>query len=142
MLTLNIDEIKFEFAIEGYHPSSRENWDDEWCNVIARANSRDLKYNINSNCMLCCEVEWLYDKLVELSNGTMKDDEEISFIEPDFEYKLFPNRSAHYYMEWKFNLWNEGVLTCNSITIMFDDDDIRELVKYLSNVIKCEVELD
>lgn len=85
--------------------------------------------------MLCSEVEWLYEKLGELQDGLITSDTEISFIEPDFEYMLYPNNNGYYYMDWKFNLWNDGVLTCNSFTIMFYDKEIKELRKYLNDVI-------
>lgn len=134
MLELDIDGIKFEFGIEDYRPSTREHWDDEWCVVTARATSDALKYSIRSSCMVCCEVEWLYNKLVELEDGTLTDETEISNIEPDFEYTLYPSENGQYYMDWKFNLWNGGVLTCNSFTIMFAEDDIRKLREYLNDV--------
>ena len=41
-----------------------------------------------------------------------------------------------YYMEWKFNLWDGGVLTCNSFTLTFVDEDIQELMKYLKRVME------
>lgn len=134
MLELDIDGIKFEFGIENYRPSTREHWDDEWCVVTARATSDVLNYSIRSSCMVCCEVEWLYKKLVELEDGTLTDETEISNIEPDFEYTLYPSENGQYYMDWKFNLWNGGVLTCNSFTIMFGEEDIMKLREYLNDV--------
>lgn len=134
MLELDIDGIKFEFGIEDYRPSTREHWDDEWCVVTARATSDALNYSIRSSCMVCCEVEWLYKKLVELEDGTLTDETEISNIEPDFEYTLYPSENGQYYMDWKFNLWNGGVLTCNSFTIMFGEEDIMKLREYLNDV--------
>lgn len=134
MLELDIDGIKFEFGIEDYRPSTREHWDDEWCVVTARATSDALNYSIRSSCMVCCEVEWLYKKLVELEDGTLTDETEISNIEPDFEYTLYPSENGQYYMDWKFNLWNGGALTCNSFTIMFGEEDIMKLREYLNDV--------
>ena len=135
MLELDIDGIKFEFGIEDYRPSTRGHWDDEWCVVTARATSDALNYSIRSSCMVCCEVEWLYKKLVELEDGALTDETEISNIEPDFEYTLYPSENGQYYMDWKFNLWNGGVLTCNSFTIMFGEEDIMKLREYLNDVI-------
>lgn len=43
--------------------------------------------------------------------------------------------SGVYYMEWKFNLWNEGCLTANSITITLNEEDIKKLREYLYNII-------
>lgn len=134
MLELDIDGIKFEFGIEDYRPSTKEHWDDEWCVVTARATSDALNYSIRSSCMVCCEVEWLYKKLVELEDGTLTDETEIFNIEPDFEYILYPSKNGQYYMDWKFNLWNGGALTCNSFTIMFGEEDIMKLREYLNDV--------
>lgn len=102
--------------------------------ITARATSDALNYSIRSSCMVCCEVEWLYKKLVELENGTLTDEIEISNIEPDFEYTLYPSKNGQYYMDWKFNLWNGGALTCNSFTIMFGEEDIMKLREYLNDV--------
>lgn len=32
MLELMIEDVKFEFCIEKYKPSTQQKWDDEWCN--------------------------------------------------------------------------------------------------------------
>ena len=134
MLELGLEGIKFELEIRDYKKSSKENWDDEWCIVTARATSDVLRYNMRSSSMLCCEVEMLYQKLIELEEGTITETTEISNIEPDFEYFLYWVRSDAYYMEWKFNLWNGGALTANSFTITFDENDIKKLIEYLSMI--------
>lgn len=59
---------------------------------------------------------------------------QVSFIEPDFEFKFYPNKKGSYYIEWQFNLWNGGVLTCNSFVLTLCDDDINVLLKYLEEV--------
>lgn len=137
MLKLDLDGAQFEFRIENYRPSTRENWDYEWCKVYARADTKDaaVNYKVYSECMLCCEVEWLYKKLGELIDGTMTEDTKVSNIEPDFEYMLYPGKGGLHYMEWKFNLWDGGVLTCNSVLTMLNDKDIRSLYKYLTFVL-------
>ena len=103
--------------------------------MTARVYSDVLKYSLHSSCLLCCEVELLYQKLVELENGEIVDTTEIENIEPDFEYLLCHVASGVYYMEWKFNLWNEGCLTANSITITLNEEDIKKLREYLYNII-------
>lgn len=89
MLKLMIEGVKFEFCIEKYRPNTQENWDDEWCMVTARVKNNVINYDIHCECMLCAEVEWLYNKLGELQDGLLINDTEISFIEPDFEYVLY-----------------------------------------------------
>ena len=49
---------------------------------------------------------------------------------------LYPSDKGSYYMEWKFKLWDGGVLTCNSFTLTFVDEDIQELMKYLKRVME------
>lgn len=137
MLQLDLEGLKFEFQIEDYHPSTRENWDYEWCMIYAKVctQSPSINYEVHSECMLCCEVEWLYEKLSELMDGSMTETTEISNIEPDFEYKLSSGNNNTYCMEWKFNLWNGGVLTSNSILTTLDSGNIKKLHKYLEMVL-------
>lgn len=137
MLQLDLEGMRFEFRIEKYRPSTRENWDYEWCKVYARActNEPDINYETYSECMLCSEVEWLYSKLGELIKGSLNEDMEISFIEPDFEYCLHPRENNAYDMDWRFNLWNDGILTCNSIITYWCEDDIKKLYGYLKSVL-------
>ena len=135
MFELDLEGRRFEFELENYKKSTKENWDVEWCVVTARVYSDVLKYSLHSSCLLCCEVELLYQKLVELENGEIVDTTEIENIEPDFEYLLCHVASGVYYMEWKFNLWNEGCLTANSITITLNEEDIKKLREYLYNII-------
>ena len=135
MFELDLEGTRFEFELENYKKSTKENWDVEWCVVTARVYSDVLKYSLHSSCLLCCEVELLYQKLVELENGEIVDTTEIENIEPDFEYLLCHVASGVYYMEWKFNLWNEGCLTANSITITLNEEDIKKLREYRYNII-------
>lgn len=102
---------------------------------MVHGNSKGKNYDIHCECMLCTEVEWLYNKLGELQDGLLINDTEISFIEPDFEYVLYPNSNRDCYMDWKFNLWNDGILTANSFTIVFDAAEIGRLREYLDKVI-------
>ena len=79
--------------------------------------------------MCYCKVEWLYKNLEKLANGSITEVTEVSSVEPDFEFMLYPSDKGSYYMEWKFNFWDGGVLTCNSFTLTFVDEDIQELMK-------------
>ena len=67
MFELDLEGTRFEFELENYKKSTKENWDVEWCVVTARVYSDVLKYSLHSSCLLCCEVELLYQKLVELN---------------------------------------------------------------------------
>lgn len=135
MLELDLEGIKFELEIRDYKKSSKESWDDEWCVVTAKVCSDIIKYSLKSSCLLSCEVELLYQKLVELEDGEIVGTMEIENIEPDFEFLLCHIASDAYYMEWKFNLWDEGSLTANSFTITFDEEDIKKLKGYLYIII-------
>ena len=135
MLELGLEGIKFELEIRDYKKSSKENWDDEWCVVTATVFSEIIKYSLHSSCLLCCEVEYLYQKLTELEEGKISDTTVFENIEPDFEYLFYHTATGTYYMEWKFNLWNEGCLTANSFTITLDEEDIKKLKEYLYIII-------
>lgn len=129
IMVLNFEGIQFEFEIEDYRPSTRDHWDDEWCVVTAKAIGGVLNYSIHSSCMCYCKVEWLYKNLEKLANGSITEVTEVSSVGPDFEFMLYPSDKGSYYMEWKFNFWDGGVLTCNSFTLTFVDEDIQELMK-------------
>lgn len=135
MLELELDGMKFEFRIDNYRTGIRKPWDDDWCMVLVKAICDSINYSMYEECMLCSEVEWLYNKIVELQEGTLKETTELSFIEPDFEFMLYPNGQSHGFLDWKFNLWYDGALTGNSFTIMFASEDIEKLREYLRNVI-------
>lgn len=86
--------------------------------------------------MTCSEVEELNEELDNLINDAFNEDKEITLIEPDFEFRLFPNKKGNYYMEWKFNLWYKDALTANYFVLMFADDDIQQFKTYLEEVIE------
>lgn len=76
-----------------------------------------------------------------------------SFIEPDFNFELFPKhkikdensdviyvKPGHELIDvsadWIVNLWNEGALTSNSFSVAMDREDITQLRDYLRTVLE------
>lgn len=133
---LNLDGTKIEFRIKNYRPSTEDEYYEEWCLITVRIKGNSIDYSVNSECMTCSEVEELNEELDNLIMGAFNEDKEITFIEPDFEFRLFPNKKGNYYIEWKFNLWYKGALTANYFVLMFADDDIRQFKTYLEEVIE------
>ena len=147
-LRLDLEGLDFQFRITGYHPSTRENWDCEWCNVdLSMIAPHWLDYHIdNQEIMLCCEVESLKKGIDDLLEDRLTEKKEISFIEPDLSFHLFPredlrkNPEVSYVApghEWtevdadlEVHTWNHG-LTENRIMTCFSRDELGILLCYL-----------
>ncbi len=147
-LRLDLEGLDFQFRITDYHPSTRENWDCEWCHVDLSMIALDwLNYHIdNGEIMLCCEVESLKNSIADLLEDRLKEDKHISFIEPDLSFLLRPredlrkNPSVVYVApghEWtdvdadlEVHTWNHA-LTENRIMTGFCRDELEVLLCYL-----------
>ena len=104
--------------------------------------------------LLACEVESLEKILTELLEDKLQQTKRLySFIEPDFNFELFPKhkitdedpdviyvKPGHELIDvsadWIVNLWNEGALTANSFSVAMDREDITQLRDYLRTVLK------
>lgn len=133
---LNLEGTKIEFKIENYRPSTKDEYYEEWCLITVKVKGNGIDYSTHSECMMCCEIEWLNSELENMINGVFSEDRQITFLEPDFEFLLFPSKESNYYMDWKFRLWYKGALTCNYFVLSFVYDDIQKLKKYLEKVIE------
>lgn len=154
-LNLNINGMEIYLNIKGYQRTNSENWDDTWCNVDFAFRFRGcIDYSMNdAEILLACEVEGLESILTELLDGKLQQKKEgYSFIEPDFEFKLYPThmitaedpgvlyvktgrKLIDVSADWIVNLWHEGALTANSFSVAMDREDITELRNYLRAVL-------
>ncbi len=132
MFKLDIDGITVNLGIKGYRTSSKDNWDVEWCNCdFLMEFNKWLNYAFyDREILLMCEVEELEKMLTKFINNEIKEYTELSFIEPDFEFKLYPDNI----LEWEIHFWNGG-LTANFLTITLDRDDAIVLRDYILTVI-------
>ena len=151
-LKIDLNGIMLRLKIKGYTPSTRDDWDSQWCNVDFSFSSGNwLDYHReNDEVLLSCEVETLADSIEKLLNDQIDKVTEISCIEPDFNFILHPKRDlredpkytyvregyeiADIYMEWTVTFWNEG-LTDNYLSVTLDREDMKVLLAYLKYVI-------
>ena len=98
---------------------------------------------------MSCEVEQLAKSLTELLANKLKEETEIACIEPDFIFKLFPQKDLRndpkyvyvrpgceiqdIYLEWKIYFWDGGI-TDNYLTVTLDREEITQLRDYLAFV--------
>jgi hypothetical protein len=141
--------IRIKLRIRGYRPSNKDNWDSEWCKCDFAFSSGDwLNYHKeNDEILLSYEVEQLAKSLTELLANKLMEETEITCIEPDFIFKLFPQKDLRndpkyiyvrpgceiqdIYLEWKINFWDGG-LTDNFLTVTLDREEIIKLRDYLA----------
>lgn len=155
-LKLDLDGIIFQLQIRGYRPSTKENWDDNWCRVSLSLTSRNwLDYSIREDeVLLSAEIETLAEDLSKLLNDDFSEILETDCIEPDFRFKLHPKKDLRddpkytyvqegyeiedISMEWIISFWDGG-LTDNFLSLKFCRDDIKYLSNYL-NIVMGEID--
>ena len=154
---LDLDGIDFHFRISKYRKSIKDSWYDQWCNVdLILQSSNWLNYQASSEMLLCCEIEQLSTKLVDLLSNQLQSQEELEFIEPDLSFTLNPQKDltldtnytyvapgheiADIDADIHFHLWNGG-LTSNYISLRFNREDIEAFCSYL-NLITNQVQTD
>ena len=154
-LKLDLDGIDFRFRIEKYKKSTKNNWDEEWCDLDLTLKSQEwLNYNIVSDeILLAFEVEKLCDKIEALLSDKLNGPEIITCIEPDLEFHLYPkydirnnpdvvyvridsNTIVDVCMKLIVSFWHKnGGLTANELILAFDREDIEKLYCYLKYII-------
>ena len=150
---LDLNGIEMNLRIKGYTPPSRDDWDDQWCDVdFSFIGDSWLNYQRDSDeVLLSCEVEDLANSLDELLDDKMNKIETIECIEPDFKFVLHPKRDlrddpkytyiqegyeiADIYLDMQIYFWNGG-LTDNFLSLTFDREDIQYLRNYLYLITK------
>ena len=148
----DISGIDVYLKIKGYSPSTKDDWDCNWCKCDFMFKSGEwLNYHKEDNeVFLSSEVENLEACLTKLINGELSEVYEFKCMEPDFVFILYPetdkrNEPKYVYiqpgfeiedlhMEWKIYFWSDG-LTDNFLTITLDKSDIIELRDYLLSII-------
>ena len=148
----DISGIDVYLNIKGYSPSTKDDWDCNWCKCDFMFKSGEwLNYHKEDDeVLLSSEVENLKEYLTKLLNGELFEVYEFECMEPDFIFILYPetdkrNDPKYVYiqpgfeiedihMEWKVYFWSDG-LTDNFLTVTLNRSDIIELRDYLSSII-------
>ncbi len=135
-LKIDIDGIILRFAVSEYRHSTRENWEDEWCKIDLLLESKPwINYKIDHDEMLaCCEIDKLSAAFSDFLDGKIGQKQDISFIEPDIEFTLYPGHLSPY-AEMRVHFWNEGFLTENYLVLTLSNEEIRSFNMYLQSVI-------
>ena len=149
----DISGIMVKLQINGYKPTNKDNWYSEWCKCDFSFSSDNwLNYHKeNDEVLLSSEVKELAEAFTKLLDNQFSEETEITCIEPDFIFKLYPQtdlrNNPNYlyiqpgceiqdiYIEWKIYFWNDG-LTDNYLTITLDRKEITSLRDYLVSVIE------
>lgn len=149
----DIRGIKVKFKIHGYKPTNNDNWDSNWCKCEFSLSSGNwLNYHMeNAEVLLSSEVIALAEASNKLLDNKFSEEIEISCIEPDFVFKLYPQKDLRndpkytyirpgyeiqdIYLEWRVYFWDGG-LTDNYLTITLGRKEIINLRDYLTSVIE------
>ncbi len=148
---LDASGIKIRLKIKNYKRTNREIWASEWCACDFQFYSYDWlnDYRENNELLLSSEIDDIHDSLSKLLDNKIRQTEEIICIEPDFAFKLFPQKdlsrdpsNTHlrpgYEMqdiclEWKIYFY-EGEVSENYLTITLYRDQIESFRDYLELV--------
>ena len=55
MLEMNLDGTELKFEVKKYHPSTKNNWDCEWCQIFVSVHSKYIHYEMEGE--LYCAVK-------------------------------------------------------------------------------------
>ena len=151
-LRLDLNGMKIQLNIRNYQPYDHEEEDSNWCKV-------DYSFDF-ANCisyskqddevLMSVEIEVLKCRLDDFIENRIESKYHLSFAEPDYEFIFIPSYNRveagecvycrpGYEMtapviEWRINLWDDG-LTDNYFSTTLDTDDAIVLRDYLRLVI-------
>lgn len=136
-LNLNLDGMEIWLGVNGYTPSTRENWDYQWCDVDFSFKFENvINYRKDDDeVLLSCEIEEIVSVFTKLLNDEYTEKFRLGFIEPDFEFEILPkDDKGDMLVEWHVNLWHEG-LTGNYFSVCLDRNDISTMRDYLKCIV-------
>lgn len=151
-LRLDLQGMRIDLEIKGYHNSNSNNKFDNWCQVSYSFVFPDcINYSKQDDeILLSCEVEDLKEMLDDFIDGKITEKITQGFIEPDFEFVFIPPRNKFEtgecvcattgfemsppVVEWKIQLWDGG-LTDNYFSTTLTMEEIKAFRDYLSKVI-------
>lgn len=150
-LKIDLNGIILKLKIKGYRPSVRDGWDCQWCNVDFSFSSDNWLnyYREDYEVLLACEVENLTQSIDKLLCDELSEQTEISCIEPDFKFILYPKKDLRkdpkytyirkgfefedVHMEWRVSFWDDG-LTDNYLSASLNRETMNILLVYLKYV--------
>ncbi len=126
----------FELDIDRTH-KDEANEDDRWCKVSLRVKNKVLDYKIEEKeIFLEYEIENLAEKLGELLDGKLEEDEQVEFFQPDLEFLLYPSEDVEEsIVDIRLNIIQDGVLSADYYNLCILKEDIEKIYQYLRSVI-------
>lgn len=140
-LRLDLEGTVFHLKIEEYTKEKDRNlnaYDDYWCKVSMAATNDCINYSTaNNEILMSSEVDYLIRLFNSLLAGETIDNKEIEFVEPDLGFEVFPkDEISEILVDLHINLWSEGALTANYISLCLDESDIKSFVEYLEWIVR------
>ena len=137
MLEMNLDGTELKFEVKKYHPSTKNNWDCEWCQIFVSVHSKYIHYEMEGETLLCCEIEEIHTKLKDALAGENTGRQELSFVEPDYEIVIEVYKDKNVMVDWIFHLWDEeDALSANSFTIVLGTEETAQMAEYLESIVR------
>lgn len=103
---------------------------DRWCDVTISISNKNFNYKNDGKLLLEFEVIELRKLFKKFINNELKEDESISFIEPDLEFKIYTNELV----DLRVNLFEDGALSPNYYNLCFDKEEIKKIYEYIIKV--------
>lgn len=151
-LNLNVEGIAIELEIKEYKKTKKDD-NPIFCECSYSFTSKNwLNYSKKDDQIIACdEVDFLFEKLKELVNDELINDEEIEFWEPDFSFELITKKDLRkdkrytyiakgfeitdICLKWFVHFWDEdGALSENYLCITLAREDINKLIDYLEDI--------
>lgn len=145
---IDLSGVRVMFRVTGYRATDKNDWDSAWCSCdfsFSFGNCLDY-HRENCEVLLASEIDELEREFSKLLAGELSNPEDIVCVEPDFVFKLYPQRDLKdysqcgcpvqdIYLEWRIYFW-DGDITENYFSLTFGREDIERFRDYLSSVIK------
>ncbi len=149
-LRLDLDGIIFLLKVSDYVKTTKEDWDDKWCNAEGYIANSFLHVDLQGEILLSADIDWLANELDALLNDRLSEPRIIDCIEPVLSFVLYPKedlrknpqilrvQEGHEIKdisgEMIVHLWEDGALTGNSIHLALRRDDLQAILVYFRYV--------
>lgn len=150
-LRFNICDVDMQLKINDWSkPDFEEEWNDNWCDVELKFQSKYLNYDPSGELLMSSDVIYLEDALGMLLDGTLLEDGSVRFTEPDLQFDLYVAKRLYdipgkvcfrdgykdvdISANFTIQFWYSGGLGSNTFNMILDRKEITELYHYLNLV--------
>lgn len=137
MLHLDLDGLELQLKINQFREDlPGESEYDNWCymDFAVMRNGVDIYHNHkNYSWLTCDEVKELRDTIAGVLDGSITEDKELGFLEPDMEFK-FEFYDGKCSADMILSYWDKGgVLTANRLVLCLGTYDLEQMLHYLQS---------